>query len=94
MKTERIYKKIVISDKGADFIGEGNNWVYENEVVSFDEGISNGEIVDVLSLKDKYLGSGFYSAESKVKVRIFSSNSNDVFNYDFFIISYCSIFLR
>ena len=37
MKTERIYKKIVISDKGADFIGEGNNWVYENEVVSFDD---------------------------------------------------------
>ena len=85
MKTERIYKKVVISDKGADFIGEGNNWVYENEVVSFDDGISNGEIVDVLSLKDKYLGSGFYSAESKVKVRIFSSNSNDVFNDDFFI---------
>lgn len=85
MKTHRIYKKIVISDKGADFISEGNNWVYENEVVSFDDGISNGEIVDILSLKDKYLGSGFYSAESKVKVRIFSSNSNDVFNDDFFI---------
>ena len=85
MKSGRIYKKVVISDKGADFITEGNNWVYENEVVSFDEDISNGEIVDVLSLKDKYLGSGFYSAESKVKVRIFSSNSNDVFNDDFFI---------
>ena len=54
MKSKRVYKKVVISDKGADFIGEGNNCVYENEVVSFDEGISNGEIVDVLSLKDKY----------------------------------------
>ena len=85
MKTERIYKKVVISDKGADFIGEGNNWVYENEVVSFDDGINNGEIVDVLNLKNKYLGSGFYSDESKVRVRLFSSNSNDVFNDEFFI---------
>ena len=80
-----MYKKVVITDKGADFITEGNNWVYENEAVSCDDDISNGEIVDVLNLKNKYLGSGFYSGESKVRVRLFSSNSNDVFNDEFFI---------
>ena len=55
MKSERMYKKVVITDKGADFISEGNNWVYENEAVSCDDDISNGEIVDVLNLKNKYL---------------------------------------
>ena len=85
MKIEREYRKIVISDKGKDFLGEGNNWVYENEVVTQSVGIESGDIVDVISLKGKYLGSGFYSLESKIKVRIFSTNSNDVFNDEFFI---------
>lgn len=85
MVVERIYKKIVISDKGKDFLDEGNNWVYENEVVTQSDDIKSGDIVDVISLKGKYLGSGFYSAESKIKVRVFSTNSNDVFNEDFFI---------
>ena len=85
MVVDRIYKKIVISDKGRDFLDEGNNWVYENEVVTQSDNIKSGDIVDVISLKGKYLGSGFYSAESKIKVRVFSTNSNDVFNEDFFI---------
>lgn len=85
MKIDRDYKKIVISDKGKDFLDEGNNWVYENEVVSQSDGINSGDIVDVISLKDKYLGSGFYSSESKIKVRVFSTNSNDVFNDEFFV---------
>ena len=85
MKINREYKKIVISDKGKDFLDEGNNWVYENEVVTQSDDIKSGNIVDVISLKGKYLGSGFYSAESKIKVRVFSTNSNDVFNEDFFI---------
>lgn len=85
MKINREYKKIVISDKGKDFLDEGNNWVYENEVVAQSDDIKSGDIVDVISLKGKYLGSGFYSAESKIKVRVFSTNSNDVFNEDFFI---------
>ena len=85
MKINREYKKIVISDKGKDFLDEGNNWVYENEVVTQSDNIKSGDIVDVISLKGKYLGSGFYSAESKIKVRVFSTNSNDVFNEDFFI---------
>ena len=84
MKAQRLYKQIVISNKGADFLAEGNNWVYENEVVTQSDGINSGDIVDVISLKGKYLGSGFYSSESKIRVRVLSTNYNDVFNDEFF----------
>ncbi|MBR2577909.1 MAG: class I SAM-dependent rRNA methyltransferase [Erysipelotrichaceae bacterium] len=83
MKTERKYPKVVISEKGESFIDEGNNWVYENEVLSLMPH-QNGDIVDVLSKKGKYLGSGFISDLSKIRVRIFSHNANDSFDDEFF----------
>ena len=84
MKIERIYPIITISEKGEDFVESGNNWVYENEVINIDKVIRSGDIVDVISKKGKYLGSGFYSEVSKIKVRIFSNNANDVFDDEFF----------
>ena len=84
MKIERNLAAITISKKGEDFIESGNNWVYENEITETSGRIQNGDIVDVVSLKGKYLGSGFYSEKSKIKVRIFSNNVNDAFDDAFF----------
>ena len=84
MKIDRNLPAITISEKGEDFIDSGNNWVYENEIIDKSQDILSGSIVDVISKKGKYLGSGFYSDISKIKVRIFSTNANDIFNDDFF----------
>ncbi len=82
--TKRNYPLITISEKGEDFIENGNNWVYENEIISISKEHDNGDIVDVTSKKGKYLGTGFISNLSKIRVRIFSKNTNDVFDYEFF----------
>ena len=84
MKSERNYPAVTISAKGEDFILNGNNWVYENELIGISAGHKNGDIVDVLSRKGKYLGSGFISDLSKIRVRIFSKNASDVYDDDFF----------
>ena len=83
-ENKRNYPLITITEKGEDFIDSGNNWVYENEVISISKEHNNGDIVDVISKKGKYLGTGFISDVSKIRVRIFSKNANDVFDYDFF----------
>ena len=80
---ERNYKKVVISPKGEKSILLGHPWVYQGEVIKKDD-ITNGEIVDVISTKDKYLGSGFYNDNSKIIVRLISRNANDKFDIEFF----------
>ena len=45
--------------------------------------LENGCLVDVLSRKGRYLGTGLYSAQSKIRVRIISRNANDCFNEAF-----------
>ncbi|MDO4198540.1 MAG: class I SAM-dependent rRNA methyltransferase [Erysipelotrichaceae bacterium] len=84
MKSERNYPAVTITSKGEDFLNSGNRWVYEAEVIGIDKEHNNGDIVDVLSRKGKYLGSGFISDLSKVRVRIFSDNANDTFDDEFF----------
>src|SRR5574344_843594 len=80
---DRKYKKVYITKKGEDAILNGHPWIYVGEITKHDA-ISNGDLVDVISPKDKYLGTGFYNDHSKITVRILSRNANDLFDYDFF----------
>jgi 23S rRNA (cytosine1962-C5)-methyltransferase len=79
----REYKKVCITSKGELSILNGHPWIYNGEIVKSDD-INNGELVDVLSPKEKYLGTGFYNNNSKITVRLLSRNANDTFDYDFF----------
>ena len=80
----RNYPVIEITHKGELSIRSGHPWVYEGEVVKISGTPENGELVDVISPKGKYLGTGFYNAVSKIRVRIISTNANDRFDTAFF----------
>ena len=43
----------------------------------------NGKLVDILSKKGRYLGTGFLSEQSKIRVRLISRNANDRFDEAF-----------
>ena len=66
MKIERSYPKCIISAKGADWVSAGHPWVYEGEVVRREGDCPNGGLVDVISGKGRYLGTGFLSEHSKI----------------------------
>lgn len=81
---KREYPLITITEKGEKFLNSGNSWVYEDEIVDVIDELNEGCIVDVVSKKGKYLGTGFYCGVSKIKVRLFSYNANDTYNDEFF----------
>ncbi|MBR3563865.1 MAG: class I SAM-dependent rRNA methyltransferase [Clostridia bacterium] len=66
----RGYGTVTISKKGENWIANGHPWIFGSDVVRQDEGIENGSLVDVISEKGKYLGTGFISLESKIRVRL------------------------
>ena len=82
MKTERNFPRFVITEKGAKWVNGGHPWIYEGEILSGDE-CENGSIVDAVSEKGRYLGSGFLSRSSRIRIRLLSRNANDRFNEDF-----------
>lgn len=79
----RNYKKIYVTTKAENAIKKNHPWIYDGEIVKEDQDILNGDIVDVVSQKDKYLGSGFYNSNSKIRVRLISRNANDTFDEAF-----------
>lgn len=95
MKQERNFPRAVVTEKAEAAIKRGHPWVYDTEITSFcdkkikdgifpeNDDTPNGALVDVLSPKGRYLGTGFLSKSSKIRVRILSDNANESFGDTF-----------
>ena len=84
MKAERSYPIAVISEKAERSLKSGHVWVFGEEVKEIIGNALDGELVDVVSRKGRFLGTGFFNSNSKIRVRILSKNANDRFDAAFF----------
>ena len=80
----REYVQIEISKKAEMSLNEGHPWIYDGELKNIKGKPQNGDLVDIVSFKGKYLGTGFYNDNSKIKIRVISKNANDKFDSAFF----------
>ena len=76
----RPYPKFYITPKGERAARNGHPWVFGEEVTKVEGKYENGDLVDVVTSKGKYLGTGFVNDISKIRVRIISTNTNDKFD--------------
>ena len=83
MKAERNHPKYTVTPKAEAAILRGHPWVYDAEVLQTEGKAENGGLVDVVSKKGRYLGTGFLSERSKIRVRLISRNANDQFDAAF-----------
>ena len=91
MKTPRPYPRAIITPKGERAALGGHPWVYEAEVERLESPAGepaaqppeDGSLVDVLTEKGRYIGTGFYNHHSKIRVRLISRSANDRFDEAF-----------
>ena len=79
----RKYAKFFVTPKGERAARGGHPWVFGEEVTKIEGKYVNGDLVDVVTSKGKYLGTGFVNDHSKIRVRIISTNTNDKFDEAF-----------
>ncbi len=79
----RKYAKFFVTPKGERAVRGGHPWVFGEEVTKIEGDYANGDLVDVVTSKGKYLGTGFVNDHSKIRVRIISTNTNDKFDEAF-----------
>ena len=84
MVQDRNFPKATVSPRAERTVRAGHPWVYETEVLGVEEGWEDGELVDLVSQKGRYLGTGFINSHSKIRLRVISQNANDRFDRDFF----------
>ena len=80
MNAQRSYPRFTVTPKAESAIRRGHPWVYDAEILSREGDTENGGYVDVIGKKGQYLGTGFLSEHSKIRVRLISRNANDRFN--------------
>ena len=85
------YPRAIITPKGERAALGGHPWVYEAEVERLESPAGepaaqppeDGSLVDVLTEKGRYIGTGFYNNHSKIRIRLISRNANDRFDEAF-----------
>ena len=82
--TARDYPVFTVTPKAERSLKAGHPWVYGEEVTAVEGIYQNGDMVDVVSSKGRYLGSGWVNDHSKIRVRVISRNANDTFDEAFF----------
>ncbi len=80
----RDFPVFTVTSKAERSLRAGHPWVYGEEVTAVEGGYRNGDMVDVVSSKGRYLGTGWVNDHSKIRVRILSRNANDIFDEAFF----------
>lgn len=83
MKQKREFPLCTVTKKAVRAAQGGHPWVYADEILSVDGETTNGCLVDVAGENGTYLGTGFYSEQSKIRVRLVSRNANDRFDEAF-----------
>ena len=84
MKQSRPFPAVTVTKKAELALRSGHPWVYAAEITAREGECPSGGIVDVFSHKGAWLGAGFFSAESKIGVRVLSDNANERFGPAFF----------
>ena len=83
MKQERTYPRGEVTRKAENSIKSGHPWIYHTELVEGEAGCNDGALVDIISPRGRYLGTGFFNSHSKIRVRLLSTNANDRFDEAF-----------
>ena len=83
MKQTRDYPVFTVTKKGTRWVEGGHPWIYAEEILSKSAEPENGALADAVSEGGKYLGTGLYSRESKIGLRLVSRNANDRFDAAF-----------
>lgn len=81
---ERNFPKAIITPKGEKALRGGHPWVYSDEITQVVGEYENGDLMDVYSAKNRFLGTGFINDRSKIRVRVISRNANDKFDRAFY----------
>ncbi len=76
--------KVYLNKKISPRVANGHPWIFGNEVNKVDETIQPGDIVEVYTHDDKFVGKGYINPQSQITVRLLTRERNETVNKQFF----------
>jgi len=76
--------KVHLNKKISQRVSNGHPWIFSNEVNRVDEAIKPGDIVEVFTHDDKFVGKGYINPQSQIMVRLLTRHKNETVDEQFF----------
>lgn len=76
--------KVTLKRNEGRTISQGGLWVFDNEIDTVNGNYQNGDIVEIVSYKDDFIGYGYINDNSKIRIRLLTRNQNDSIDKEFF----------
>ena len=76
--------KVTLKRNEGRTVSSGGLWIFDNEIDKISGDYRNGDIVEVVSYKDDFIGYGYINDNSKIMIRLLSRNRKDVIDDTFF----------
>jgi 23S rRNA (cytosine1962-C5)-methyltransferase len=70
--------KVVVSRRGAERLQRGHLWIYRADVERIPTGLEGGEVVLVADGRGRFLAKAFWSARSKISLRVVTRDEEPV----------------
>jgi 23S rRNA (cytosine1962-C5)-methyltransferase len=77
--------KVQLKRKIAPRIANGHPWIFNNEVEKVEGEVVGGDVVDVFTHDQKFVGKGYINPKSQILVRLLTREKNVEINENFFL---------
>lgn len=82
--------KVYLKKNEGRIISSGGLWIFDNEIDHIDGSYNNGDIVEVYSYKQDFIGKGYINDNSKIRIRVLTRKKDEEINDEFFINKFSS----
>lgn len=76
--------KVILKRKISPRVLNGHPWIFNNEVDKVDSEARGGDIVEVFSYDNKFVGKGYFNPQSQIVVRLLTRTKSDEINEQYF----------
>ncbi|PWU04015.1 MAG: rRNA large subunit methyltransferase I, partial [Bacteroidetes bacterium] len=77
--------KVRLKKKISNRIQNGHPWIFANEIQTVDGTVSGGEIVEVFTADNSFVGKGYINPKSQIMVRLLTRKKSDQVDKNFFL---------
>jgi 23S rRNA (cytosine1962-C5)-methyltransferase len=70
--------KITVNQKGKRRIEGGHPWVFSSDIIEAGKAIDPGDVVDVLSAENRFMGRGYYNPKSQISLRMLTRQDEPI----------------
>ncbi|MCW3107001.1 MAG: class SAM-dependent rRNA methyltransferase [Segetibacter sp.] len=75
--------KVILQKKISQRVANGHPWIFSNEIDKIDGEVKPGDIVEVFTFDNRFVGKGYINPKSQITVRLLTRDKNETIDEKF-----------